>query len=133
MRLRLFRPLYQRRARVLLATALLLPAAGFFRAAGINPITIAASAMLLVAAAFVTADALRVVAVIVPSGLLVRGSLGRPETAISWNEIVRVEEPDVGVVSISTRGKAMYQLQLDARAAGVMSRIVERRISSGTV
>lgn len=133
MRLPLFRPVSQKRARVLLGIALLLPAAGFLRAAGVNPITVTASAVLVVAAVAVTADALRAVAVILPSGLLIRGSLGRPGTAISWNEIVRVEEPDLGVVSISTRGKAIYQIQLDTRAAGIMSRIVERRISSGTV
>lgn len=127
MRVRLYRPVYQRRARCLLAVALLLPGAGFLSAAGLNPVSVTATATLLLAALVIVWDALRAVAVVIRSGVLIPGTLGHRAHAVGWDEIVRVDA-DGQVVSIATRGELLYQLQLDARAARLLSRMIERRL-----
>jgi hypothetical protein len=126
----MYRPRQQRRARTLLGIALLLPAAGFLNAAGPNPISLFATGLLFVAAVLVVYDALRPVAVVVRTGILVMGSLGHRAHALSWTEIVRVDF-DGALVSITTMSEQLYQLQIDRRAARLLSRMVERRLVSG--
>jgi hypothetical protein len=129
MRVRLYRPIQQRRARCLLGIALLLPAAGFIQAAGLNPVTGFASAVLLLGFIAVVIMALRPVIVVLRSGILIFGSFGQPTASVAWGEIVRVESTD-GVVSLTTSGKALYQIQVDTRTAGFLSRMIEQSISS---
>ena len=130
MRVRLYRPAFQRRARCLLAVALLLPAAGFFQAAGVNPITIGASVVLVLTAVGFVYDSLRPVAIVIRSGILIAGTLGHGVSSVSWSEIVRVESTG-GVVSLTTSGRSLYQIQVDTRAARFLSRMVEHALSSG--
>ena len=130
MRVRLHRPVHQRRARCLLGIALLLPGAGFLQAAGLNPITIGASGVLVLIAAGVIHDALRPVAIVIRSGILLAGTFGHRASSVSWSEIVRVESAGV-VVSLTTTGRMLYQIQVDPRAARFLSRMVERALSSG--
>ncbi len=129
MRVRMYRPRQQRRARTLLGIALLLPAAGFLNAAGPNPISLFATGLLVAAALLIVYDALRPVAVVVRTGILVAGSIGHRAHALSWSEIVRVDF-DGAIVSIATINEQLYQLQIDARAAQLLSRMVERRLTS---
>jgi hypothetical protein len=129
-RIRLYRPVAARRARSLLALALLLPAAGFLSAAGPNPVTIATSAAFAALAVVTFYSALRPIAVVVRSGLLITGAFGQPNHALSWGEIVRVERDD-DVVGIATSNEKLYQLQLDPRAALLLSRMIERHIVAG--
>lgn len=130
MRVRLYRPAFQRRARCLLAIALLLPGAGFFQAAGVNPITIGASVVLVLAAAGIVYDSLRPVAIVIRAGILIAGTLGHRVFSVSWSEIVRVETAD-GVASLTTTGQILYQIQIDPRAARFLSRMVEHTLASG--
>lgn len=130
MRVRLYRPALQRRARSLLAVAVLLPGAGFLRAAGVNPITVVASAALVLTAAGLVYDALRPIAIVIRSGVLIPGALGHEAASVSWGEIVRVESTG-GVVSLTTNGRSLYQIQVDTRAAQFLSRMVEHALSSG--
>ena len=127
MRVRLYRPAFQRRARCLLAIALLLPGAGFFQAAGVNPITIGASILLVLVAAGIVYDSLRPVAIIIRPGILIAGTLGHGVSSVSWSEIARVESTD-GLVSLTTTGRILYQIQIDPRAARFLSRMVERAV-----
>lgn len=128
MRVRLYRPIHQRRARCLLGIALLLPAAGFMQAAGLNSVTIFASAILVLGFATVVIMALRPVATLLRSGMIITGSLGQSATIIAWDEIVRIE-PTGDVVSITTRRKMVFQIQIDLRAVGFLSRMVGRTLS----
>ena len=129
MRVRLYRPTYQRRARCLLAIALLLPGAGFVQAGGLNPVSIGASGVLVAAAILVVIMALRPVAVVLRSGILIMGSPSQPATSIGWGEIVRIES-EAGVTGVTTRGKMLYQLALDARGERFVSRMVEHTLSA---
>ena len=120
----------QRRARSLLAIALLLPGAGFLQAAGANPVTLVASAALLLTATGVVLTALRPVAIVLRSGIIIAGVFGSSASMISWSEIVRIESLD-GSVSLTTVGRALYQIQMDSRAARFLSRMAERVLSTG--
>lgn len=128
MHLRLRRPKYQRNVRVLLAFALVIPSAGLFQVAGTNPVTVAVAVLTIVAVVLVVWDANRQVVVITRYGIGVAGTLGSPTDWLTWGEIVRVEL-DEPVVSITTRDQRHYQLQLDARVARLLSRMVERNLS----
>ena len=147
MRVKLHRPRYQRNARILLAAALLIPAAGFLPAAVTDahiggsgggeqvahstdqrgPLALPGIAVLalVTAAVLVVLDALRWVAIVTRHGIGIAGRIGVQPAWIAWSEIVRVDE-DNGVVSIETRGRQLYQLGLSARAAGFVSRTAER-------
>ena len=132
MHLRLRRPKYQRNVRVLLAFALVIPSAGLFQVAGTNPVTVAVAVLTIVAVVLVVWDANRQVVVITRYGIGVAGTLGSPTDWLTWGEIVRVEL-DEPVVSITTRDQRHYQLQLDARVARLLSRMVERHLSRPVV
>ena len=119
-RVRLFRPQYQRRARTL-------PAAGFFEAAGLNPVAVGASVVFALAAALTVFDAHRPVAVVLRSGLLIAGRLGQGYTSLSWTEITAIDS-DHAMVSITTSGRQMYQLHIDSRAAGFIARMTRRML-----
>jgi len=127
-RVRLYRPVHQRRARLLLAIALLLPAGGFLDAAGINPVTVLASGALVVGSLFIAIAALRPVAVVLRTGIIIAGTIGSPSTGLSWKEIVRVEQID-DVVSVETVGNSIYQIQLDRRAARFLSRMIAHALT----
>ncbi|MEE8441959.1 MAG: hypothetical protein V3S41_09570 [Spirochaetia bacterium] len=129
-RVRLYRPAIRRRARCLLAVALLLPGAGFLQAGGVNSITIVASGALLLAAAGVVYDALRPVVIVIRAGIMIAGAFGYGAAGISWNQIVRVELTG-GVVSLTTTGRMLYQIEVDLRAARFLSRMAEYVLSSG--
>ena len=132
MHLRLRRPKYQRNVRVLLAFALVIPSAGLFQVAGTNPVTVAVAVLTIVAVVLVVWDANRQVVVITRYGIGVAGTFGSPTDWLTWGEIVRVEL-DEPVVSITTRDQRHYQLQLDARVARLLSRMVERHLSRPVV
>ncbi len=132
MHLRLRRPKYQRNVRVLLAFALVIPSAGLFQVSGTNPVTIAVAGLTIAAIALVIWDAYRQVVVITRYGIGVAGTIGSPTEWLTWGEIVRVEL-DEPVVSITTRDQRLYQLQLDARVARLLSRMVERHLSRPVV
>jgi len=130
MRVRLYRPISQRRARSLLGIALLVPGAGFLQATGANPVTLVAAAALLLAATGVVFTALRPVATVLRSGIIIAGVFGSSASMISWSEIVRIESTD-GLVSLTTAGRTLYQIQIDSRTARFLSRMAERVLSAG--
>jgi len=130
MRVRLYRPISQRRARSLLGIALLIPGAGFLQATGANPVTLVAAAALLLIATGVVYTALRPVAIVLRSGIIITGVFGSSASMISWSEIVRIESID-GSVSLTTAGRTLYQIQIDSRAARFLSRMAERVLSTG--
>ena len=90
--------------------------------------TIFASGALLCASIVVVTMALRPVATVLRSGIVLAGVFGQLATSLAWDEIVRIESAD-DVVSITTRQKRLYQLQVDLRTAAFLSRMMERRIS----
>jgi len=127
MRIRIRRPRYQRSVRILLAFALLIPAGGIIQAAGVNEVSTIVGLIFVALAGLSLYDALRHVAVITRHGIGIAGTLGARTAWLAWQEILQIDVED-GVVSLTTRGRAMYQLQLDQRAANVMGRMVERHI-----
>ena len=139
MRVRIRRPAYQRNVRILLAAALLIPAAGFLPAAvaGLAPgsspdigasVGLVAVAVLAALAGIAVFDAVRPVVIVTRLGIGIAGRIGAQPTWIAWSEIVRVEA-DAGVVSIETRGRQLYQLGLSSRAARFIAGRVERQMS----
>lgn len=127
MRISLYRPRYQRNVRILLAFALLLPAGGVAQAAGPNPVSWALTASLVIAALLTVFDAYRRVLIVTRQGIGIVGTLGMGVTWLAWGEILQVEVDGV-VVSITARGNAVYQAQLDERAARFLGRMIERNI-----
>ena len=134
MRVRFRRPRQATRARLLLATALPLPAAGFFQAAGVNPISLTAAVILTAIALVGVVDALRPVLVVTRRGLVIRKLSGARDVILSWSDIEEVKA-DSAVVSITavTAGKKrmMYQLELTTRGAQFVERAYQRNLVSG--
>jgi len=131
MRIPLRRPRYQRNARILLSFALLIPAAGIIQAAGPNEISVGVAVVLVLLAMVTFYDAVRRVAVITRQGIGIAGTLGSGTAWLAWQEILRIQVTD-SVVSLTTRGRAIYQLQLDPRVARLVGRMVERQITGRT-
>ena len=129
MRVRLYRPAQQRRARWLLAIAILLPAAGLFQASGINPLSVFFASLCIVASLWLAIDTARPTATVTRHGILIRGPLGRVPDAVSWSEVVRVEE-EPGLIRIGTRGKVEYQVLANSRVARFISRRTEHSVTS---
>ncbi|HKJ85399.1 MAG TPA: hypothetical protein VKA06_04950 [Spirochaetia bacterium] len=127
MRIRIRRPRYQRNVRILLAFALLIPAGGIVQAAGANEVSIIVGLIFVALAGLSLYDAARHLAVITRHGIGIVGTLGSRTVWLAWGEILQIDVTD-GVVSLTTRDRAIYQLQLDYRAASVMGRMVERQI-----
>lgn len=126
MRVRIYRPGYQKRARTLLAIALLLPPSGVIGAAGLNPISVTFLAICVAGAGFILGNTFRPVVTALRHGILIAGSAAVPEAAVAWVEITAVEVQD-GVVSL-TAGDTMYQLQVDSRSAAFLGRMAERHV-----
>lgn len=129
MRVRLRRPLRGRRARVLLAAALLIPAAGFFQAAGVNPLSITAALLLGAGALALLVDAVRPVLTVSRSGLVVRRLIGAGDQVLPWREITQLEVVDE-VISVTTRDQSVYQIELTARTAAFVGRIHHRALAA---
>lgn len=127
MRVRLRRPRYQRNVRVLLAFALVIPAAGIAQVSGPNPVSWFITAVFIGLAGLSVYDAYRHVVVITRHGMGIAGSLGAGTTWLAWREIVHVAI-DGPVVSLTTRGQQLYHVQLDRRAATVLTRMIERNL-----
>lgn len=127
MRIRVRRPRYQRSVRILLAFALLLPAGGVLQVARPNPASLFLTSALVLASGWSLYDAFRWVVVITRHGVGVVGVIFASTTWIAWSEITRVEVDGI-VVSLHTRGRAIHQIQVDARAARVLGRMVERQL-----
>lgn len=127
MRIRLRRPRYQRNVRVLLAFALIIPAAGVTQISGTNPASLFLTILLTLLAAWSVYDAYRWIAVVTRYGIGIAGVVGLGTTWLSWGEITRVEIEGM-VVSLTTRGRTVYQIQVDPRAARFLARMVERQI-----
>lgn len=124
-RVRIRRPRHQQNARVLLAFALVIPAAGVLRVAGPNPVSLTAAAALILLATTSVYDAYRVVLVVTRYGIGVAGPLLAPVAWFAWGEILRVET-DPPVVSFTTRSNDHYQLYLDPRAATFLASAIGR-------
>jgi len=127
MRVKLFRPPYQRNVKLLLAFAILIPAAGFLEAAGSNPISVSAAGILALVAAAVAVDAVRFIVLVTRQGIAIRRTLGSGLVWLSWTEIVRVAAVDA-VLVLETRGRVIYQLQMTPRSAAFVARMVCRQI-----
>ena len=136
MTIRLRRPRYQRNVRILLAAALLVPAAGFFPAAAratfpaADPgafVPVVAVGVLALLALVCIYDALRWVVLITVHGIGIAGTFGTGTTWIAWTEIVRVETHD-GTAVLATKGQQLYQLELSSRMAGFLCRMVKRHL-----
>ncbi|MFW5745049.1 MAG: hypothetical protein ACOC2D_17390 [Spirochaetota bacterium] len=127
MRIRLRRPRYQRNVRILLAFALIIPAAGVTQLSGTNPASLFLTVVLTLLAAWSVYDAYRWIAVVTRYGIGIAGVVGTGTTWLAWGEITRVEVEGM-VVSLTTRGRAIYQIQIDPRAARFLARMVERQI-----
>jgi hypothetical protein len=112
---------------VLLAFALVIPAAGITSVAGANPVSWFATVVLVGLAGISLYEAYRWVVVIVRHGIGIADMLGLGTTWLAWSEIVSVEIDGV-VVSLATRGRQVYQVQLDQRAARLLARMVERNL-----
>jgi len=129
MNVRLYRPRDQRRARVLLALAVLLPAAGILQVSGINPLSLSLAAISLIAAVWIAADTVRPTATATRYGILIRGPIGRPPDAVSWTEVVRVEELP-GLVCLTTRGKVQHQIRTGTRTAEFIGRMIRHHVTA---
>lgn len=127
MRLRLRRPRYQRSVRVLLAFALVIPAGTILQVSGPNPASLVFSGVLVALALFSAIEAFRWVVVITRHGIGIRGVLGMQTAWLAWGEIVQIDV-DGPVVSLTTRGRSVHQVQLEPRAAALLGRMVEREI-----
>jgi hypothetical protein len=130
MRVRFRRTPSQQRARTLLAVALLLPAAGFLQAAGINPVSVAGVIVCAVASFAAALSAIRPILIVLRVGITIPGSLGRPATSLGWREVKSVETTG-GLVSLTTTSRVMYQLQLGTRGAEFLNRMVARNLLAG--
>ncbi len=137
MRVKLRRPQYQRNVRILLGAALLIPAAGFLPAslaqaavthgrpgAVVPGLAVGLFGILAVVCVY---DALRWVVIVTPRGIGIAGTLGTSATWLAWSEIVRVET-HASVAVLTTRSREMYQLELTARTAGFLGRMVHRHL-----
>ena len=127
MRIRLRRPRYQRNVRILLAFALVIPAAGVTQVSGTNPASLFLTVVLAVLAAWSVYDGFRWIAVVTRYGIGIAGVVGMGTTWLAWGEITRVEVEGM-VVSLTTRDRAIYQIQIEPRAARFLARMVERQI-----
>ena len=127
MRVRLHRPSHQRRARALLGLAALLPAAGFFQAAGVNPVTIAAAVVLVIVCVATVYDAFRSVATVLREGLLLPGRVGHGRTSVAWSEITSVETSP-GAISFTIGSRSVVQLHLVEREIALLERMVHRSL-----
>jgi hypothetical protein len=127
MRIRLRRPRYQRNVRILLAFALVIPAAGVTQVSGTNPASLFLTVVLTVLAAWSVYDGFRWIAVVTRYGIGIAGVVGMGTTWLAWGEITRVEVEGM-VVSLTTRDRAIYQIQIEPRAARFLARMVERQI-----
>ena len=120
----------QQRARTLLSLSLLLPAAGFLQAAGINPISVGGAMIFVIASLVAAYAAFRPILVILRSGITIGGALGSSSVSLSWREIKHVELTP-GAVSLTTTGLQMYQIQVNRRTGEFICRMVERALLSG--
>jgi hypothetical protein len=127
MRIRLRRPRYQRSVRILLAFALVIPAASVTQVAGPNPVSLLLSLVLVALAGLSVYDAFRRIVVVTRYGIGIAGVITAATTWLAWGEIVRVDT-EGPVVSLTTRDRAVYQVQIDSRAAALLTRMVERRM-----
>lgn len=127
MRVRIRRLKYQRNARVLLSFALLIPAAGFLTAAGLNSVSMTGAATLVLLAAVSFYDAYRTAIVVNRYGIGIAGPLFSAMRWFAWSEILQVET-DAPVVSLTMRSRELYQIHVDPRAARFISTMVSRTI-----
>jgi hypothetical protein len=127
MRVRIRRLKYQRNARVLLAFALLIPAAGFLTVAGPNTVSLTAVSSLVLLAFVSLYDALRVAVVVNRYGIGIAGALFSPMRWFAWSEIVQVET-DAPIVALTTRSRELFQVHVDTRAARFITAMVGRTI-----
>ena len=88
---------------------------------------LAAAVTFLSLAAVSAYDAWRHVVVVTRHGIGIAGRLGVRTTWLAWPEIVHIDVTDA-VVSLTTRDRAIHQLQLDRRVAQFIGRMVERQI-----
>jgi hypothetical protein len=144
---RIRRPAHARRSRLLLAIAVLLPAAGFFQAAGVNPLTTTAAIVLVAAAALIVADACRAVLVMTRHGLIIRQLFGSGSRELLWADVDRAEVHGP-VIELQSRrfesgrpratrhapaqARSVFQLDLGKRAASAVARCHQRNLISGT-
>ena len=122
---RVYRPRQQRVARVLLAFALLLPAAAFFQAIGVTKLTIGAASVLGICSLALAFGAVRPVLIVGRHGLGVVGLLPGEVHWLTWPEISELST-EGAVVALTTTGKMIYHVQIDARAADLVRRMVAK-------
>ena len=100
---------------MLLAFALVIPAGTILQVSGPNPASLVFSGGLVGLALLSAIEAFRWVVVITRHGIGIRGV------------IVQIEV-DGAVVSLTTRGRSIHQVQLEPRTAALLGRMVEREI-----
>jgi hypothetical protein len=122
---RIYRPRPQRVARMLLAFALLLPVAALFQAIGITRLTVFSTTALLVLAGSVLFGALRPVLIVGNHGLGVVGLFPADVNWLTWPEITAITT-EGSVVSLTTTGKMVYQVQIDIRSTALLRRMVAK-------
>lgn len=127
MSIRVHRPQHQRNGRVLLAFALVIPAAGIIQVSGVNPVSVVATICLLGYSVYLVYDAYRWILIITRHGIGIAGSVGIPTTWLSWAEIVQIDVEEQ-TVALTAKNRQLYQLAIGRRAARFLSRMVERHM-----
>jgi hypothetical protein len=72
-------------------------------------------------------DAYRWVLIITRHGIGIAGSPGARTVWLGWQELTSVESRS-GVLSVTARHGSVYQVEVGSRAAGVVSRLMQRNL-----
>lgn len=106
---------------------MLIPAAGFLQAAGVNTITLTAATTLAIAGLVIAVEALRSVMTVTRDGLIIRRRMGGGDVVLVWADIEKVKVESALLV-VTTKSRSVYQLELTERAAALVGRSFQRSL-----